>query len=208
MSYLVEKVPSPLSTLGEGPHWDAKSRSLYYVDIYRNDEFSIHRYDVAENKTYSASVEGESYVSFIIPVDGATDLFAVGLRRRVGVVQWNGKSPVAKVLRIVFGIDHTAELENSALNDGKADPKGRLFCGTVGGANDLKSFDDIFENSHFTCALYRYDVQNNVVQVRDKVRLSNGLAWNEKKNKFYYVDSCDLDVKEFDYNPDTGDICE
>lgn len=207
MSYKVEKVPSPHSTLGEGPHWDAKSRSLYYVDIYRNNEFSIHRFDVAENKTYSASIEGESYASFIIPIDGATDLFAVSIANRVGVIQWNGKSPVAKVLRIAFEVNQTDELKN--INDGKADPIGRLFCGTIPiGGTEIKSFDDLFDNYNYTCALYRYDAQKHVVQVRDKVRLSNGLAWNEKKNKFYYVDSCELDIKEFDYNPDTGDISE
>lgn len=207
MAYQVEKVPSPVSTLGEGPHWDAKSRSLYYVDIYRNDEFSIHRFDVAENKTYSASIEGESYASFIIPIEGATDLFAVGIGHRVGAIQWDGKSPVAKVLRIAFEVAKKNELKN--INDGKADPIGRLFCGTIPAeATEIKSFDDLFVNSDYTYALYRCDAQNSVVQVRDKVRLSNGLAWNEKKNKFYYVDSCDSDIKEFDYNPETGDICE
>lgn len=182
-SYKVEKVPSPLSTLGEGPHWDAKSRSVYYVDIYRNDEFSIHRYDVVENKTYSASIEGETYVSFIIPLDGELELFAVGIGRRVGVIQWNGKSPVAKVLRIAFEVDQTDELKNTAINDGKADPIGRLYFGTIRTGGALSKFDDIFEISNYDCSLYRYDVQNDVVQVRDKVRLSNGLAWNEKKKK-------------------------
>jgi len=205
-SYKVEKVPSPLSTLGEGPHWDAKSRSLYYVDIYRSNEFSVHRYDATENKTYSATIEGESYVSFIIPLDGEAELFAVGIGRRVGVIQWNGKSAVAKILQITLEVDQTDELKNTAINDGKADPLGRLYFGTIRTGGALKELDDIFDNPNYDCALYRYDVQNNVVQVRDKVRLSNGLAWNEKENKFYYVDSCDLDVKEFDYNSDTGDI--
>lgn len=53
MAYKVETVPSPLSTLGEGPHWDVESQSLYYNDIYGG---SIHRYDYAENKTYNATV--------------------------------------------------------------------------------------------------------------------------------------------------------
>lgn len=200
-AYKVEKIPSPQSTLGEGPHWDNETNSLYYVDIMKKD-FSIHRYDVTENKIYSANIEGESYVSFIIPVAGATDLFAVGIGRRVGVIQWDGKSSGAKVVRIVFEVEQT-------FNDGKADPTGRLYCGTITQSGEkLEVFDDIFKNTNYTCALYKYDAKNKVVQVRDKVRLSNGLAWNEKKKKFYYVDSCDLNVKEFDYDPDTGDLCE
>lgn len=39
----------------------------------------------------------------------------------------------------------------------------------------------------------------------DFVLVSNGLCWDE--NTFYYVDSCYKDVKAFDYDPDTGDIC-
>lgn len=54
-SYKVEVVPSPLSVLGEGPHWDVETQSLYYIDIYGN-KASINRYDYAENKTYGATV--------------------------------------------------------------------------------------------------------------------------------------------------------
>lgn len=55
-TYKVEPVSSaPISALGEGPHWDIESQSLYYVDIYNNNT-SILRYDYAENKTYSALI--------------------------------------------------------------------------------------------------------------------------------------------------------
>lgn len=52
-TYKVEQLPSPLSVLGEGPHWDIASQSLYYCDIYGK---SVHRYVLAENKTYNATV--------------------------------------------------------------------------------------------------------------------------------------------------------
>lgn len=207
VAYKVERISTQLSTLGEGPHWDSETQSLYYVDIYKK-EFSIHRHDAKENKIYSASIEGEPYVSYIIPVAGTTNFFVVGIGRRVGIIQWDGKSSEAKLVRIVFEVDQSDTLQNSAINDGKADPAGRIYCGTVRQDGKLNSFDDIFENENYTCGLYRYDNKNGVVQVRDRVRLSNGLAWNKKKNTFYYVDSCDLNIKEFDYDPSTGDICK
>lgn len=207
VAYKVERVSSQRSILGEGPHWDSETQSLYYVDIYKK-EFSIHRYNPQENKTYSASIEDEPYVSYIIPVAGTTDFFVVGIRRRVGIIQWDGKSSEAKLVRIIFEVDQSDTLQNSTFNDGKADPAGRIYCGTVRQIGKLNSFDDIFENVNYTCGLYRYDTKNGVVQVRDKVRISNGLAWNENENKFYYVDSCDLNIKEFDYDPKTGDISE
>lgn len=41
-----------------------------------------------------------------------------------------------------------------------------------------------------------------------KIGVSNGLTWNKDGTKFYYIDSCDLDVKEFDCDPKTGNICK
>lgn len=46
---------APLSLLGEGPHWDVETQSLYYVDIFGVNE-SILRYDYVENKTYFATI--------------------------------------------------------------------------------------------------------------------------------------------------------
>lgn len=46
---------APLSLLGEGPHWDNETQSLYYVDIFGINE-SILRYDFVQNKTYSATI--------------------------------------------------------------------------------------------------------------------------------------------------------
>ena len=36
------KAIGPVCTLGEGPHWDAEEKALYYVSILEKD---VHRYD-------------------------------------------------------------------------------------------------------------------------------------------------------------------
>lgn len=54
-SYKVEVLPSPVCVIGEGPHWDIASQSLYFIDIYGNNS-SLHRYDYVENKTYTATI--------------------------------------------------------------------------------------------------------------------------------------------------------
>lgn len=53
MSYKVEPISDLILELGEGPHWDIETQSLYFVDIYGG---SIHRYDYNENKVYSCKV--------------------------------------------------------------------------------------------------------------------------------------------------------
>lgn len=197
----VELVKStPKSVLGEGPHWDAETQSLYYIDIY-GTEYSILRYSPAENKTYGATIDGEPVVSFIIPVAGTADEFAVGIGRRVGIVQWDGKSPKGQLVRVALEVEDTAEFKHNRFNDAKTDPSGRLYAGTMR-IEDC----DLFTHSHG--AFYKFAANEPLVKLRDPVRISNGLTWNEKTNKFYFVDSCDLDVKEFDYDPATGNICK
>lgn len=123
MTLKVEVVPSPKSELGEGPHWDEKTQSLYYVDIY-GKEGSILRYDYKENKVYSAKIDGEEVVSFIIPVANTIGQYAVGIRKRLGVVEWDGVSPKAKLGPIAFEVN---EDDNNRFNDAKADPMGRFY---------------------------------------------------------------------------------
>lgn len=201
-AYTVDLIPSsPKSVIGEGPHWDAKSASLYYVDIY-GTEYTILRHCPAENKTYGANIDGEPIVTFIIPVHGTYDQFAVGLVHSVGIIRWNGKSSRAKLIRTALTVENCTEFKNNRFNDAKADPYGRLFAGTKReeGCKDL--ITPTYGN------LFRFSVDQPAVTLNkpNTVRISNGLAWNEKIKKMYYVDSCALNIKEYDYNPHTGDI--
>lgn len=54
MSPKVELVVESVE-LGEGPHWDVETQSLYFVDIFGN---SIHRYEPS-TKTHKKAVIGE-----------------------------------------------------------------------------------------------------------------------------------------------------
>lgn len=63
-TYKVEKIPGSKVGLGEGPHWDIPSQSLYYVDIYGG---TLCRYSSQENKVYKCKI-GELEVVQIICV--------------------------------------------------------------------------------------------------------------------------------------------
>lgn len=192
---------SPRSVIGEGPHWDAGSQSLYYVDIY-GTECTILRYCPAEDRVYCANIIDEPFVTFIIPVAGRSNEFAVGLVHTVGIIRWDGKSPLAKVVRIALTVELEAKYKNNRFNDAKADPYGRLFAGTKReeGCKDLVT--PTYGN------LYRVFAgqPSLLLQPPYNVRISNGLAWDEWINKFYYPDSCAFNIKAYDYNPCTGDI--
>ncbi|XP_067634410.1 regucalcin-like isoform X2 [Eurosta solidaginis] len=197
MSYKIEPLPNGDTLIGEGPHWDIETQSLYFVDI---DVAKLLRYDYKENKTYHAVLEGEKFASFITPVEGEKGKFAVGCDRRVVIVAWDGVSPKAKVERVAHEVQKGEEFALNRLNDGKADARGRLFAGTM--YNDQK---DLFSTRKGE--LYVFEKGKPVKTLKSNIGISNGLTWNEKANKFYFIDSTDYDVKEFDYDCETCVTC-
>jgi hypothetical protein len=70
-------------------------------------------------------------VSFIIPLEGAKDKFVISVERNVAILTWDGESSTPTDVKYVSSVDNEKELEENRLNDGKADPTGRLWSGNV-----------------------------------------------------------------------------
>lgn len=65
VSYFVETLPGPLSTVGEGPVWDIDRQYLYFVDIH---ECAILRYDPVQNRTYKAIIGKNKMPKILIEI--------------------------------------------------------------------------------------------------------------------------------------------
>ncbi|XP_055910556.1 uncharacterized protein LOC129944923 [Eupeodes corollae] len=194
MSYKVEPLPDSFAELGEGPHWDIETQSLYMVDLSAG---KIMRYDYKQNKMYKCQIENEHFASFIIPIEGAPNKFAVGIERRIVIVPWDGISESCKVEKTILTVEHSdSKFDNNRFNDAKCDPHGRLFGGTMAKTDYSKR----------TGHLYRLMKTDAHELLKPDVGISNGLAWDEKAKKFYYIDSEDYNVKEYDYDINTGAI--
>lgn len=196
MAYQVERLISPRNTVGEVPHWDAKTSSLYYVDIAGSNSSLLH-YDYKENHVYKATIDNAATILFILPINCSKNRFLVGIDLSAVIVHWDGRSPKATVLKTLFEID---EISSNVINDVKTDFHGRFFGGT-------KSVESCDTGKAPTGAFYRYRKGKRLQKLFGDVFISNGLTWVEKTKKFYYIDSCTYDVKEFDYNTKTGSIC-
>lgn len=190
---------SPKSNIGTRPHWDEATQSLFYTDIYGTDA-TILRYDVKEEKVYAATVDQEPVVSFIIPVANTTDKYAIGIGQRVGIIHWDGKSTKACLESIAFQVDQGKN--GTRFNDAKADPMGRFYGGTM----RLEALGSLFEIAAGT--FYRYTREEGSTPLINNCFISNGMTWDVKNNKFYYIDSGIMDVKEYDYDPNSGNICK
>lgn len=203
-------------TILEGPHWDAERQSLYFNDIL---DGKIFRYDYHENKCYEAKVgkeknfilitclliqsenisEGKenSKIGFIVPISQKQNEFIIGAGAELLIIQWDGISDKAVVVQSYAKVEEN--IRTTRFNDGKVDPCGRIFAGTM----RSEEHGNIFTAREG--GFYSFD-RANVKILKEKINISNGLAWNEAKNKFYYIDTGDFDLKEFDYDPATGQI--
>ncbi|XP_023936136.2 regucalcin [Bicyclus anynana] len=193
MSLKVEKITSSLE-LGEGPHWDQRQQALFFVDILQG---YIHKYELATKRHTKTKLDGR--VGFIVPVDGTTDRFVVGLERTFAVVRWDGaEGSPATVVRELGTVD--AEVSPpTRINDGKADPRGRIFAGTMGHEEPIGNIKP------GQGSLYRVD-GGGVSRLCGGIGVSNGLAWDLRRRAFYYTDTMELNIRRYDYDVDTGEI--
>ncbi|XP_014356902.2 regucalcin-like [Papilio machaon] len=192
MSVSVKKVTEPV-LIGEGPHWDAEAQALYFVSI---DEMTIHKYVPETGLHTKTKLDGR--VSFIISLEGTTDHFVVGLERKLVIIKWDGgEGSKVEIIKELAEVD--IELPTNRLNDGKVDPKGRLFAGSLGQMTPSGEFEK--EKG----SLYRLD-ERGCVKLFDRVNVSNGLAWDLKEKAFYYIDSMDYKISRYDYDVESGNI--
>lgn len=185
--------------LGEGPHWDIKTQSLYYVDILSS---AIFRYDSKSGTIYKAKINGndEKPIGFIIPVEDKDDEFVVGVGREIIIIRWDGSSTEATVVLVLAEVDQA--LSKNRINDGKCDLNGELFFGTMADEDS-----DIKANP--TASFFHYNVKRNeATTLKESIGISNGLTWNKSLGKFYYIDSVARDIKIFDYESSNSEICE
>lgn len=196
-------IPSSFTINLDSAHWDASTQSLYYID--NNDiDARIFRYDNKKDETFSASViNATTSIKFILPIKGKINHFLIGTKNKAAVIKWNGKSEEAIIIRIAFEVDCTRRFQENSFSIAKADPKGRIYAGT-------RSLDSCIDYYKFlpTGVLYRYEKNKFVKRIHRKIYNSNGLTWNRKLNKMYFIDSCAHNIIEYDYNRENGGLCK
>jgi sugar lactone lactonase YvrE len=107
--------------------------------------------------------------------------------------------PAAGVCKLVAPIGTESGLP-VRMNDGKCDPQGRFWAGTL--ATSLATGHG---------ALYRLDADLTVTRVLDGLTIPNGLEWSEDGRTLYFIDSLDRPtrgVDAFDFDPSTGAVSE
>ncbi|MCL4272995.1 MAG: SMP-30/gluconolactonase/LRE family protein [Anaerolineales bacterium] len=177
-----ELVLDAKATLGEGPAWDAKTQTLYWVDIL-------------EKRVYAGTellAQLDDIIGCLAPCKNGNLI----LGKRLSLVdlqpfdQTQGK-PASSRQTVLSALSDSAL---NRINDGKCDPAGRFLVGTM----------DI-EEKETRGSLYSFDGMQ-ATQLMDGIRIANGLAWSPDHKTFYYIDTFTRIVRAFDYDPGTGQI--
>lgn len=179
----VETVVDRRSLVGEGAVWDARRQRLLWVDILGHLLFI---YDPATGKNRGINLL--QAVGTVVP------------RAKGGVVValHNGFARLdPETERMTPIADPEADLPGNRFNDGKCDPAGRLWAGTM-------AFDGM--NDREQGALYCLDADGAVTRKLGRISISNGIVWSADARTMYFIDTVKNDVRAFDYDLETGAI--
>lgn len=167
------------NVLGEGTLWDAEGAKLWWVDIYGKRLFW---YDpvTREHRAH----ETPDVIGTVVIGEDSSPVIAQGCG--VGVFDVGASRVTNSTLVEPRG-------KGYRLNDGKCDPRGRLWVGTI-----------VEDGPEGSAELYCVElgasasVKPRVTSLLSGVTISNGLVWANEGRTFYYIDTPTQQVFAFD----------
>ena len=150
-------------TLGEGTLWVKEHNSIYFVDIKKK------RINILNNNNKKRKiVKVNKEIGFLAHIK--KNIFILGLQGELRIINLKTK----KTIKSIF-IEKNIKLNR--INDGKTDPSGRLWFGTM----------DNLERNIEKGSLYCLDKNLNLNRVDTKYMITNGPAFLNSNN-FYHTD--------------------
>ena len=150
--------------LGEGTLWVKEHNSIYFVDIKKKSFFSLN---TKNNKKSIYKINKE--IGFLAHIKGY--VFILGLQGELRIQN-------IKTKKIIKSIFIEKDIKLNRINDGKTDPVGNLWFGTM----------DNLERKIEKGSLYKLDKNLLLTKVDKNYRITNGPAFIDQFN-FYHTDS-------------------
>jgi sugar lactone lactonase YvrE len=166
--------------LGEGPFWDERNATLYWVDIQAARLYSL--------------IPESNQLDFLQLPMAAT---ALGARASGGLIAASrvglaAIDPLERAFtRLVDVLDDSPDLR---FNDGAVDPLGRFFAGTYSGAHQPVS------------RLFRFDPDQSVTVIQEGLVNSNGIDWSPDHRTMYHTHTTERTIYAYDFDPATGEM--
>lgn len=168
--------------LGEGPRWHAAEHRLYWVDIARCE---LHRFDPTSGKD-EVRVFAQPIGCFAFRRAGG---LLLAMKDGLAILPaWNAAPRP-------FGEQIFADRPNLRFNDGRTDPAGRFWAGSV---NMAKSAQD--------AALYRVDPDGTITEVEGGMTTCNAAAFNADGTSFRHADTPSHALRGYDVDLEDGSL--
>ena len=179
----VSHITGTAARLGEGSIWDFEHGFLYWIDI-QGKKYHTYHPSGKRHQTY----EMGKLIGTIVPESEHTAIVAL----QDGVYRHDRRTDKLEFLGKPSSLG-----EDERFNDGKCDPAGRLWVGSM--KTRGKSGGSF---------LYRMDADNNFTEMIGSVSISNGIAWSLDGTKMYYIDTPTRKVMEYQYSAADGSISQ
>ena len=181
MTPTIKTIGKQISQWGEGPIW--WGNSLFYVDIAGNKLLRLEPH-TSEETIWEI---GER-IGTIVPSEDDDEVIYAG---DTGYVRFNLKTGSKTTLA-----DPEASMRGkNRFNDGKCDPAGRFWAGTISMIKDTGSAN-----------LYCLDTDGSLSLKVSGVTNSNGICWTADATKMFYIDTPTQNVRAYDYDLESGAI--
>ena len=167
--------------LGEGSIWDSREKCLWWVDITAG---RVLRFDPVSGENLTCEV-GQMVGTVVTRENGG---LLLGVEKGIATLDFESG-------RLDLVSQPEADKPTNRFNDGKCDPAGRFWAGTLSLTGETKAG-----------SLYVYDASGRVRRMVDNVTTSNGITWSHDRSTMYYIDTRTREVWAYDYDLETGDI--
>ena len=165
--------------LGESPLWCGRRGKLFWVDIRAP---AIHRCNEDGSEVESVTTP-ELVGSFAFRRD---DTLVVALKS--GLYDFDPATGATAAIAMP-----DAALPAHRFNEGKCDPRGRFWAGTM---------NDVVREP--TGSLFRLDADRRCTRVLTSVAVPNSLAWSPDGDRMYFADTESRTIIAFDFDVDEG----
>ncbi len=175
-NYEVALVHKMESKLGEGAIWNYKTNELYWVDI---EDKKLHLYNTEQST--NTTIEMPCRIGTVVPCN-AMEKAVVALEDGVYVVD-------TKTSALHLLSDVEADIAENRFNDGKCDPNGNLWVGSMH-LQQLKS----------RASLYKVSPSGKTEKMLSDITISNGIVWTKDGKTMYYIDTPTKEIKAYDFD--------
>jgi len=169
------------ASLGEGAIWNHQTNTLWWVDI-EGRKLNIYDPETKNNR----EIDVKERIGTVVPSKNGGAIVAL----ENGIFHLDLETE-----RINLICNPLEELDTIRFNDGKCDPAGRLWVGSM----SLK-----FKKG--AASLYSIETDGSFREVFGDVTISNGINWSNDHKTLYYIDTPLGNVRAWDYDPETGNI--